>query len=54
MYVLWELLVLQLNATERLGTEILLRAQAVTFWVNQLCRLPEGAAVQLSALLGEN
>lgn len=52
--VLWELLRLQQGASEKLGTEILLRAQAVTFWVNQMCRSPGGAAVQLSALSGEN
>ncbi|KAF2977783.1 hypothetical protein EK904_007751, partial [Melospiza melodia maxima] len=30
--VLWELLGLQQGASEKLGTEILLRAQAVAFW----------------------
>lgn len=38
--VLWELLGLRQDASEKLGTEILLRAQAVTFWVNQMCRSP--------------
>lgn len=44
---------LQQDASEKLGTEMLLRAQAVTVGVNQMCRSPGGAAVQLSALSRE-